>query len=198
MKRLKDSLGSRASFTVVAELAAGRGYRIESVKAFLEEHQASAGGDLPACFDFAGIALPQNPGGVSNLEPGDVHAQLQAAGLLKGLDCIPHISCKDHNRAALHSMLAGYRQRGIQTVLALTGDKPVSARGVFELEAIKGTPLQSILTDAIDSVIDVEAFNHELEEEHKDSVFLEGIRHSVLDGLREMGDEFDFLEGEAE
>ncbi|MDF7825715.1 methylenetetrahydrofolate reductase C-terminal domain-containing protein [Pontiellaceae bacterium B12227] len=134
MKRLKDSLKKMDRFTVVAELTSGRGYSMAPIFQFLEKHRAEKG--LPKTFDFAGIALPQNPGGISNLDPTDVLAQLSATNLLDDLDYIPHLSCKDHNKSALHSNLVGYRQRGIRTVLALTGDKPVSAQGVFELESI--------------------------------------------------------------
>lgn len=136
MKRLKDSLADSSSFTVIAELTSGAGCSMEPIFAFLEAHKASGGSEIPDGFDFAGIALPQNPGGVSNLDPSDVLAQLAPTDLLDNLDFIPHMSCKDHNKAALNSALVGYRQRGVQSVLALTGDKPVSSKGVFELEAV--------------------------------------------------------------
>ncbi|MDH3982259.1 MAG: methylenetetrahydrofolate reductase C-terminal domain-containing protein, partial [Kiritimatiellaceae bacterium] len=134
MKRLKDSIQSKERFTIVAELTSGRAYSMAPIVRFLETHRDS--GSVPESFDFAGIALPQNPGGVSNLDPSDVLAQLSTTDLLNELDYIPHLSCKDHNKSALHSNLIGYRQRGVQSVLALTGDKPVSAQGVFELEAV--------------------------------------------------------------
>ncbi len=121
---------------MIAELTSGPEYSMEPILEFLGEHKAAEGRDIPAGFDFAGIALPQNPGGVSNLDPTDVLAQLATTDLLAALDFIPHMSCKDHNKSALSSALVGYRQRGIQSVLALTGDKPVSAKGVFELEAV--------------------------------------------------------------
>jgi methylenetetrahydrofolate reductase (NADPH) len=136
MKRLQDSLDKRAAFTVIAELTSGNGCSMDPIVAFLEAHHASGGRAIPSGFDFAGIALPQNPGGIPNLDPTDVLAQLAPTRLLDGLDCIPHMSCKDHNAAALQSILVGYRQRGVNSLLALTGDKPVSAKGVFELEAV--------------------------------------------------------------
>ncbi len=136
MKRLAQALKDPSGFTVIAELTSGRGYTMAPITRFLEAHKASGGSEIPEGFDFAGIALPQNPGGISNLDPSDVLAQLAATDLLGDLDYIPHISCKDHNKSALNSMLIGYKQRGVQSVLALTGDKPVSAKGVFELEAV--------------------------------------------------------------
>ena len=56
--------------------------------------------------------------------------------LTGNLDFIPHLSCKDSNADGLTSSLVGYRQRGVETVLALTGDKPVTAKGVFEVESV--------------------------------------------------------------
>ena len=136
MKRLKDSLHNKNRFTVIAELTSGRGYSMDPILKFLRDHQESGGEMIPETFDFAGIALPQNPGGISNLDPSDVLAQLSGTDLMDGLDYIPHMSCKDHNKSALNSALVGYKQRGVQSVLALTGDKPASAKGVFELEGI--------------------------------------------------------------
>ncbi len=135
MRRLKQTLADRSVFAVVAELTSGPGYSIAPIRKFLAAFKEEGPAALPAGYTLAGIALPQNPGGVSNLDPSDVLAQLGPSGLLDELDVIPHLSCKDHNRDALHSALVGYRQRGIETVLALTGDKPVSAMGVFDLES---------------------------------------------------------------
>ena len=136
MKRLIKALTNTTGFTVVAELTSGRNYDFAPIATFLEAHKASDGLSIPDGFNFAGVTLPQNPGGISNLDPSDVLAQLATTDLLENLDFIPHISCKDHNKSALNSMLIGYKQRGVRNVLALTGDKPVSAKGVFELEAV--------------------------------------------------------------
>ncbi|MGO9913571.1 MAG: ParB N-terminal domain-containing protein [Isosphaeraceae bacterium] len=50
---------------------------------------------------------------------------------------------------------------------------------VFELEAIPPTDLQGIMRAAIDEVIDVEAFNAELDCERDDAAFLENTRRRV-------------------
>jgi hypothetical protein len=55
---------------------------------------------------------------------------------------------------------------------------------IWELEAIDPKTLQSILTDAIDSVIDVEAFNYELDAEKRDAAELAGCRSVVVETLR--------------
>jgi len=136
MNLLKKALVDTTHFAVVAELTSGRGYSLTPIENFLTAHKNCDGKSLPEGFTLAGVTLPQNPGGISNLDPSDVLAQLATTDLLNELEFIPHLSCKDHNKAALASILIGYRQRGVQSILALTGDKPISAKGVFELEAL--------------------------------------------------------------
>jgi hypothetical protein len=54
---------------------------------------------------------------------------------------------------------------------------------VFELEALPPAALQGILREAIDGVIDREAFNAELTTEKRDAAFLAGIRQRVATTL---------------
>ena len=54
---------------------------------------------------------------------------------------------------------------------------------IFELEAIDEVDLQNELTTTIESVLDVEAFNFELDREKEDSVQLQALRESVRDAL---------------
>lgn len=54
---------------------------------------------------------------------------------------------------------------------------------VFELEAIDSEDLQLILTEAIDSVIDVDAFNEEIDREKEDAAFLQNIRLRITEYL---------------
>jgi methylenetetrahydrofolate reductase (NADPH) len=124
---------------VLAELTGGPGFSFEPIEKFLGAYrQASAGskGAIPPGFDLAGITLPQSPGGVANIEPASVISVLQAKGLLEGLDIVPHVTCKDMNADAIVSLLMSLRKLGVRNVLALTGDKPVKAQGVFELESL--------------------------------------------------------------
>jgi hypothetical protein len=57
---------------------------------------------------------------------------------------------------------------------------------VFELEAVPPETLQSLLQAAIDSVIDVDAFNAEIDREKDDAAFLASVRGQVLAALKEM------------
>lgn len=56
---------------------------------------------------------------------------------------------------------------------------------VWEVEALALETLQEILTEAIDSVLDLEAFNSELDSEREDSHWLGGVRRTVLQAMRE-------------
>ena len=56
---------------------------------------------------------------------------------------------------------------------------------VWEIEALPPATLQEILTDAIESVIDLDAYNHEVMEERKDAAVLEANRRVVIQYLEE-------------
>jgi ParB-like chromosome segregation protein Spo0J len=58
-------------------------------------------------------------------------------------------------------------------------------KNCWELEALPPESLQHVLQDAIDHVIDTEAFNHEIDQEKADATKLEGVRHVMLDTLGE-------------
>jgi 5,10-methylenetetrahydrofolate reductase len=135
-KRLSDALAKSSNFVVVAELAAGPKYNFGPIEKFLSGAKEAGSDAVPKEFDFTGICVPQNPGGVANLEPADVLLRIKDKDLLGDLDFIPHISCKDHNSDGLTSSLVNYRARDVESVLALTGDKPVSAKGSFEVESV--------------------------------------------------------------
>ncbi|OQA00187.1 MAG: Bifunctional homocysteine S-methyltransferase/5,10-methylenetetrahydrofolate reductase [Planctomycetes bacterium ADurb.Bin401] len=135
-KRLSKALKNRDGFAIVAELVGGPNFSFAPIQKFLTAFNAGGGKDIPAGFNFVGITNPQSPGGVANIEPSDVHRFLVSKNLLGDLDFIPHISCKDLNADALTSLLAAHRAAGVESVLALTGDKPAVSKGVFELESI--------------------------------------------------------------
>jgi methylenetetrahydrofolate reductase (NADPH) len=131
---LKDVLNEAFHFAVLAELTSGPGQNVAPIKSFLKGCQEA--GPLGNGFQFVGIALPQSPGGVANVEPMDIIADLTRNNLIGELDIIPHVTCKDHNLNGLKSALIGYRHQGIDSLLALTGDKPAGAKPIFELESV--------------------------------------------------------------
>ena len=135
-KKLREKLQDKTNFVILAELTGGPGFNPAPIEKFLKGFQQADSLAIPDGFDFVGITIPQNPGGAANIEPADVLNQIRLKNLLGDLDFVPHVTCKDQNCDAIISSLAGFRRAGIESVLALTGDKPVKAKGVFELEAI--------------------------------------------------------------
>ncbi|MGA2915333.1 MAG: methylenetetrahydrofolate reductase C-terminal domain-containing protein [Sedimentisphaerales bacterium] len=135
-KRLSRTLKDKKTFAVVAELTGGPNFSFEPIRIFLTAHKEAVGKDVPGNFDFVGITCPQSPGGTANLEPADVHHFVISNNLLGDLDFIPHISCKDLNKDAILSLLNTHKSANVESLLALTGDKPASAKGVFELESL--------------------------------------------------------------
>jgi 5,10-methylenetetrahydrofolate reductase len=133
--RLKDKLRDRTRFLVLAELTGGPGFSLAPIEKFLQARQEKTDA-IQAEFDLAAVTLPQSPGGVANLEPASVISRMQTQGLLAGLDVVPHVTCKDMNADAIASSLMSFRSAGVESLLALTGDKPVKAAGVFELESL--------------------------------------------------------------
>ncbi len=134
--RLKRKLTDKSSLTVVVELVAGPGFNLGPIEKFLESYKSAGSSAIAAGFDFAGVTLPENPGGVANAEPAHILGRVASKGLFCDLDFIPHVTCKDRNVDGIVSSLVGYRKSGIEGILALTGDKPLKARGVFELDSI--------------------------------------------------------------
>ena len=60
-----------------------------------------------------------------------------------------------------------------------------SGTSAHELEALSPQVQQALLRQAIDSVLDIEAFNAELAREHDDAVYLAAVRQTCLASLGE-------------
>ncbi|PKL47251.1 MAG: hypothetical protein CVV39_06070 [Planctomycetes bacterium HGW-Planctomycetes-1] len=134
--RLSRALEKKDGFVILAELTGGPNFSFAPLDKFLTAFNDSGGRDIPAGFNFVGVTNPQSPGGVANIEPSDAHRHIVSKKLLGGLDFIPHISCKDMNADAITSLLAAHKAAGVESIFVITGDKPVSAKGVFELESV--------------------------------------------------------------
>ena len=135
-KILREKIEEKSSFVVVVELACGPGFNFSPVEKFMGAYKDRGGSLIPSGFDFVGVTIPQNPSGVPNYEPAEVLGKLKEQQLLDGLDFMPHVSCKDINKGALISSLKGYKEEGVESLLVLSGDKPIQSKGVFELDSI--------------------------------------------------------------
>jgi methylenetetrahydrofolate reductase (NADPH) len=122
-------------FLILAELVSLPGHNLRNFERFLAD-AAGGAAEVPAAFRFAGITIPQSPNGRASLSPVDIFAILDKKGSWSGLDVVPHVSAKDHNAEAIKTYLLGLRLLGLESVLALTGDKPAASKGVFEVDSI--------------------------------------------------------------
>ena len=134
-KRLKNLLTDAGNFTLVAEFVPLPGHRLNNFEAFLSGY-AQKQSQLPENIVLAGVTIPQSPSGVASLSPVDIYCLLDKKGLWADLDVIPHVTTKDHNLDAIKTYLIGIRELGLESVLALTGDKPAESLGVFEVDSV--------------------------------------------------------------
>ena len=136
--RLKTAMnedpGARR-FLILAELVPLPGHDLGNFEAFLKGY-AEKKGSLPEDTALAGLTIPQSPSGVASMSPADIYSLLRAKDLWAGLDVVPHVTAKDHNLEAVKTYLIGLQKLGLETVLALTGDKPAGGTGVFEADSI--------------------------------------------------------------
>jgi len=68
-KKLREKLGDKQSFTVIAELSAGAWFNFAPIEKFLVEYRQKTDAIIPKEFDFSAISVPHNPGGTSNIVP---------------------------------------------------------------------------------------------------------------------------------
>ncbi len=134
-KRLGDMVNAGNNFLITAEFVPLPGHNLANFEKFLHAYPQQRE-QMPAGFDLAGVTIPQSPGGIASMSPADIFAVLDKKNLWSDLDVIPHVTAKDHNTDALETYLIGLQKMGMQSILALTGDKPTKAKGVFEVESV--------------------------------------------------------------
>jgi len=85
---------------------------------------------------FEGISMTQNPGGNVSYDHHAAIAILREHGFPESLEIMPHITGKDMNVDAIRALLVSLYERGVTTILALTGDLSTLSKGVFEVDAL--------------------------------------------------------------
>jgi len=133
-KLLKAENGPRP-FLILAEFVPRPGHDLNQIEKFLKEYAGKKAG-LPEDMRLAGVTLPQSPNGVASLGPADIYSILNEKGVWDDLDVIPHVTAKDHNAEAIKATLIGLEKLGLESVLALSGDKPSAGKGVFDIDSI--------------------------------------------------------------
>ncbi|NOY81725.1 MAG: dihydropteroate synthase [Kiritimatiellaeota bacterium] len=133
--KLVDNAG-QGKFTVVVEFTPHSRKDVESIagigQGLVELNRKFASDNI----EFAGVSLTQNPGGNLSYDHQASLAILRENGFPASIEIIPHITGKDMNADAVRSLLTSLAEAGIETILALTGDAPLAARGVFELDSL--------------------------------------------------------------
>src|SRR3954462_5400388 len=130
---LREQLERPAGFVVAAELVTSRGlFTADSSRRVLEIARELA--EQPRV-DV--LSITDNPGGHAMLSPDTLGTDL----ISRGQEVIIHLSCKDWNRNALESRGWKLGSEGVDNVLALSGDYPVTgprglAARVFDIDSV--------------------------------------------------------------
>ncbi len=141
MPTLRERLEPTDAFVIAAEMVTSRGV--------LEQRSGQALVDL--AHELAGdpridvLSLTDNPGGNAMIAPDMLANRMRAVGQ----EVILHFACKDMNRNGIESRAWKAASAGLDNVLALSGDYPVSghtgtAAPVFDIDSVG---LLQLLTD---------------------------------------------------
>lgn len=120
----------RREFLCTAELVLGRDHTVVAAEEFVRDASQSADG-------IRVISITDLPGGNPALPP----EAFASFVLQRGLTPLAHLSGKDGNRSALEGRLHGLARRGVENVLALTGDAQKEgfqgrSKPVYDLDSV--------------------------------------------------------------
>ncbi|NTU89528.1 MAG: methylenetetrahydrofolate reductase [Actinobacteria bacterium] len=123
----------RGEFVVTCELIPGRG-----ANEAMQAHELEEGKKMWATGRVHALSITDNPGGNPALLPEALAQDLVAEGITP----LVHLSCKDRNRNQFESQLYAMERHGIQNVLCMSGDYPVTGwngrpRPVFDLDPVQ-------------------------------------------------------------
>jgi methylenetetrahydrofolate reductase (NADPH) len=130
---LRDRLTTTDEFVTVTELVPWRGPVADKAgRAGLAAAHALV--DDPR---IAAISITDNAGGHAMARP----TLLAEEFLARGQDVIVHVACRDRSRNGLLSLAWELERRGVQNVLAVSGDHPVEgfeglSRPVFDVDSV--------------------------------------------------------------
>ena len=130
--RLAKAL-ENGEFAITVEFIPGRGANEDS-----QEHELQIARDLAGNPRIAAYSITDNPSGNPALL-----ADAFAEDIINetGMTPLVHLTCKDRNRNQIESQLYAMERRGIQNLLCMTGDYPVTGytsrpRPVFDLDSV--------------------------------------------------------------
>jgi methylenetetrahydrofolate reductase (NADPH) len=133
MATLREKLDAPDAFVIGAELVTGRGV--------LEQHSGQALVELAhqlaedPRFDF--LSLTDNAGGNPMIAPDMLANRMREIGQ----EVVLHVACKDMNRNGIESRAWKAASAGLDNILALTGDYPITGQSgtaapVFDIDSV--------------------------------------------------------------
>jgi len=132
--RFRKSLLDPKHLTVVVEFTSPAGQKPQRLLKFLSNYASKKPKWRDA--EIAAVTVTHNPSGVVTASPSDVYTHVLAAGGMRDLSFVPHVSAKGMNRAEIETYLRGLASHGIENCFVVTGDKPLVGRSVFELDSL--------------------------------------------------------------
>ena len=134
-------------FTITCEFVPGRGKNGPSIESSIEFAKAVAGPESK----IHAVSMTDNPGGNSAMVPDALAPEIQKLGM----DALVHFSCRDMNRNAVESRVMALARAGVNNLLVVTGDYPVSgfegnAAGVFDLDSVQAIKYMKAMNAGIE------------------------------------------------
>ena len=134
MNKFKEKMTEGKEFVITCEFVPGRGCTGRSIEEAIEFGKEILSSDLP----IHALSITDNPGGNPAISPDVIAKELQTMGI----EALVHFSCSDANRNMIESRAYALARDGLQNLLVVTGDYPVSgyegmAKPIFDLDSVQ-------------------------------------------------------------
>jgi len=134
MSKFKDKLKGRQDFVVTVEFVPGRGPKGKGVEGAIDFARELTQNQL----GVDAVSTTCNPGGNPAISPDVLGVELKAAGVAP----LIHFSCTNLNRNMIEARASALSRAGLEDLLVVTGDYPVSgyggmARPVYDLDCVQ-------------------------------------------------------------
>lgn len=134
MSKLKEKIIEGKEFIITFESVPGRGYKGGNIEEAIEFGRKAISSKLP----IHAISITDNPGGNPAISPDVLAGELRSIGM----DTLVHFACSNSNRNMIESRASALARSGLENLLVVTGDYPVSgyngmAKPVFDLDSVQ-------------------------------------------------------------
>ncbi len=133
MNNLKEKIHGK-EFIITCEFVPGRGSAGRSIEETIEFGKKVVSSNLP----IHAISITDNPGGNPAISPDVLGKELHTMGV----EVLIHFACTDCNRNMIESRAYALAREGMNNLLVVTGDYPVSgyegmAKPIFDLDSVQ-------------------------------------------------------------